>query len=1711
MAVSRRFTGFSGIRVDLPLLRSIESSVAFDFDSVLRDFITGTEKPYIARGFEIQIPDAAINASSLQITVADSVILHSTAAESGTILTIPPGTSDDTLNSSNAKVQGAFQNGVPNYVSLELVRVSDPDSVDQVAVWSEAQKSEFNRTAPVGQILEYRYVITTSGFSTNLPLYIIGVSSTGAVEYITNSRNKLFRLGTGGTVPNPLNSFDFGGLSNPQDGASSRREWINESTGVVANPVSAIPGDNPLAFRYGDWSINTLKEWMDAIMTRFKDFTGSEYWYTSSQLFNDAGVGLNTFDLWWDSIGSVLTGEGSLNFNQILEINDITSGYIQTEASDGDILPGDIIVQGASSGNQANLQAENNTQLVINSPTRDSFTYSETLRIRRLWRPNLSQFQLDDDVRQSNSTRVAVFNRLTTVVGGSTISVSSWTYSGTLITLNTGAPHGLEVGDYVYVQNLESTTNESVPNGIYLVKDVPSTTSIIYSAPIAPTGTGTVTGISVISLNGGISHPFLPRFEIESWSYAGTTITVTCGKHSIQTGDTIVVSGLSASTNAPNGRFTGVTVNPDFTITFTAPATPTGTAALDGSRDSLVRYDEYTFLGSVDGALPIEYNFTDVQLTARDDANFFYELGPDSLPSLSTASGSIEVNGTIGVTTVADPARIARIDNDGSGNLTVTTYSKHGYSTIPGPIDFTIFGQQSLSPYIRTYEDISIDTVTRVIASVEQNGVAATGLISFLGVSNLVGDTLTLNGVAFIADTDFAVGANPIDTAGNLALAINVSANPAIAGVITATDNGNGTVTVEADLVGTDGNAIDLASDDIDDEMVVSGATLTGGVAYILVETTLAHGFYLGNIVEVSGTSIPAWNNELTVLSIDSATEFKLQLPSGNGTAGPENAGNVNNLTQFIIEPVPPNGTTILPPPSNFINTGNQEAFARFPDNPYAGPIQWTSDMIVKGIVGDKSFTIPIEATATGTPEADRFNTNGLTGTVFLQDGEVAYITLDRNKQVSNGATYSMSGSDTVIGAIPPVRDDGSPLEAGDYVKFQGEDEGKWLRVAGSAGTQILTTTFTLVSDNGQPPSAEQRPGNSGVLLYFRGIYSEVSAAPHWKVPPNPDIYWIAVRRDNDAQRARAYLKGLELEEGERREINDNAPTNLLLYTGANTEAAVNPNYTTKTTGAYFETQTLTIGSNSADIDTLTRSITFVDGPELGFQRGDQLTFDDGGTPRTYTIDFLISSRTVVVEEDVSDLSLGQDITYIRGNYIIDNNDNLTVAIRKEDREAARINTALQRPIYDESVYVQQINLTKSDPGDIIRSGSFIYQGTQDNPTAQAWVLHGTETVIETIESFNKDMPGGLYGSDSILVHIYSGTWSDGSTIYQNGVNTNCTVDNPGDPEFDSPSLTGGVNGVELVLPPNRRTSVIGSSIVKFPAQSFYKASLDDRLAGEELMVISNDSIRQANVDYEETFGGPKAKIKVLRSMPPKTRIRFRVMPSFGSALAKLAGNVTLQLAYDGGRIISTIAGLPVDIRAADAGTGGAALSLRGSLEINGQGFSPSNIVGGLFGPRSPNTDQAFLIGAESNKPKEVWSGINAVKTHTGYTGSGWMRKTASGVSAGSSATPINTAGVVITNNQVIRVAMNLTARRTDGPDGGASFRIEGTFYHDGANIVAAGAPLTSIFGTFGDGAAYAATFGINGNGIVPTVYGTDGSTIQWVVGIDYQLVEDSI
>ena len=124
------------------------------------------------------------------------------------------------------------------------------------------------------------------------------------------------------------------------------------------------------------------------------------------------------------------------------------------------------------------------------------------------------------------------------------------------------------------------------------------------------------------------------------------------------------------------------------------------------------------------------------------------------------------------------------------------------------------------------------------IVGLAEQGIAATGTILIANNTLDAGDSVSINGVAFVETTDFAVGVTAIITAGNLAAAINASINPDIFDVVTAANGGTATVTITAVKKGLGGNSITLTeSDTPTNNFTLSGATLTGG---LFNETTAA-------------------------------------------------------------------------------------------------------------------------------------------------------------------------------------------------------------------------------------------------------------------------------------------------------------------------------------------------------------------------------------------------------------------------------------------------------------------------------------------------------------------------------------------------------------------------------------------------------------------------------------------------------------------------------------------------------------------------------------------------------------------------------------------------------------------------------------------------------------------------------------------------------
>jgi len=289
MAIKRQNRILSQQRLTVPLMKAIESGVSSDFDDLLRGFVAGYSTPYVIRGFFINILGNSFTqtADNLTLNAQNSGILHVRGTESGTIL-IVNGSTAEALSTTNSKVKGAFVAGATNYISLSLVRTADPNSVDTVVLWDVNSSTERPKLIPTATILDYRINISTAGFGTNLPIATVATNAGNIPTSIVDARNMIFRLGTGGAVPNPLYSYGWPG---------GRTEPPVISTSSAQNP-----------FFGADKQIATMKEWMDAVMTSIKEIKGTPYWFSVGG--GGGATGLSLLSVNDDANLSELTGTG---------------------------------------------------------------------------------------------------------------------------------------------------------------------------------------------------------------------------------------------------------------------------------------------------------------------------------------------------------------------------------------------------------------------------------------------------------------------------------------------------------------------------------------------------------------------------------------------------------------------------------------------------------------------------------------------------------------------------------------------------------------------------------------------------------------------------------------------------------------------------------------------------------------------------------------------------------------------------------------------------------------------------------------------------------------------------------------------------------------------------------------------------------------------------------------------------------------------------------------------------------------------------------------------------------------------------------------------------------------------------------------------------------------------------------------------------------
>ena len=312
MSVQRSGSWFSQSRVDVRDLKSIDSSVQADFDSLLAGFATnlfqdpnninsGIANPYVLRGFEIATTGSiSAQASSLTMLVANSGIFVGSSLTAGTFYLTDWNASPQALdgNVNPTYVKGSFAANTANYVSIDYTRQLDNSTVDIVYFWDVASDSQFSQVVPLARTLNYVINITTTAFddpsqSTVCPIAVVNTDANGFVVSIEDARPLMFALGRGSNNQGqtPDLSYDY--------------PWSQGRTPL--GPTETANSTN--VFSGGDKSIGSLKELIDALETEIKAIKGTAYW---SSPVSGGGGGGSIVHLREDALNTVVTGSGSV-------------------------------------------------------------------------------------------------------------------------------------------------------------------------------------------------------------------------------------------------------------------------------------------------------------------------------------------------------------------------------------------------------------------------------------------------------------------------------------------------------------------------------------------------------------------------------------------------------------------------------------------------------------------------------------------------------------------------------------------------------------------------------------------------------------------------------------------------------------------------------------------------------------------------------------------------------------------------------------------------------------------------------------------------------------------------------------------------------------------------------------------------------------------------------------------------------------------------------------------------------------------------------------------------------------------------------------------------------------------------------------------------------------------------------------------------------
>ena len=309
MAVLGRLLVSSAQRVDLPDLLSIDSYAAGDWRYFIQGLI-GSSKPLVLKGFDVIDPQNSIGTESCSIRVADSIVLYPSSSAGPFYHGLPEG------NINAQPIVPELRKNAVNYVYLTFSTFNT--SLDSRAFWDPDKDGgvggEFTQDVNTESVLKVEINVSTGSFPTNT-VPIAKITLTDKITAIEDTRDMMFRLGSGGMVPDPISSYNFRALPSSN---YERKE----------PPVSITNQSDPNPFQGADKNIHSLKEWMDAVMTKLKEIGGSPFWYQDLSTFSLSNIFADALAATFKSKGSYVHSSsvpGQLSWSEDIVIKDAAS------------------------------------------------------------------------------------------------------------------------------------------------------------------------------------------------------------------------------------------------------------------------------------------------------------------------------------------------------------------------------------------------------------------------------------------------------------------------------------------------------------------------------------------------------------------------------------------------------------------------------------------------------------------------------------------------------------------------------------------------------------------------------------------------------------------------------------------------------------------------------------------------------------------------------------------------------------------------------------------------------------------------------------------------------------------------------------------------------------------------------------------------------------------------------------------------------------------------------------------------------------------------------------------------------------------------------------------------------------------------------------------------------------------------------------------